>query len=115
MFQLLLSLVLVLGSSVEASVQYGPLALANHQAGPGAACDPDFGWLPGPEGSSSPLSSSLEAVSRPRCSMGPWHWQTIRRAPGRPVTLTLAGCRDPRAPISATCSSRHSTLTCAFP
>jgi len=48
----LLSLaLLLLGGQGQAEVQYGPLAVANHQAGPTASCDPDFGWLPGPDGS----------------------------------------------------------------
>ena len=33
-------------------LQYGWLAEANHQNGSKqAVCDPDYGWLPGPDGS----------------------------------------------------------------
>jgi len=40
-------------TGAAAKVNFGPLAEANHNATPEqrAACDPDFGWLPGPEGS----------------------------------------------------------------
>merc|ERR1712002_71305 len=40
---------LALGAGAE--LQFGPMAVANHEAGPKAGCDPDFGWLPGPDGS----------------------------------------------------------------
>jgi len=42
---------LLLALGVGAKLQYGPQALANHEAGPRASCDPDYGWLPGAEGS----------------------------------------------------------------
>merc|ERR1712002_1332835 len=47
---LLLGAFLLIGA-VAAEIQYGPIAVANHQAGLTETCDPDFGWLPGPEGS----------------------------------------------------------------
>jgi len=39
---------LVLGAG--AKLEFGPVAVANHEAGPKAGCDIDYGWLPGVEG-----------------------------------------------------------------
>merc|ERR1719308_788071 len=48
-----LVLFLCAASYTTAEVNFGPLAEANHNATPEqrASCDPDYGWLPGPEGS----------------------------------------------------------------
>lgn len=34
----------------QTKLQFGPKAVANHEAGPRAGCDPDYGWLPGAAG-----------------------------------------------------------------
>merc|ERR1712130_180087 len=35
----------------QCKLQFGPQAVANHEAGPRAGCDVDYGWLPGAPGS----------------------------------------------------------------
>merc|ERR1719486_959613 len=47
---ILVSASLLTSVSAKGQLQFGPIAQANHERAAQATCDPDYGWLPGAEG-----------------------------------------------------------------